>query len=119
MKFSDPLASLNFLGGTFPVHMAMAVFSGYVWFFHIENINCENVTTSELLDIFSDVFWMFWAHVLYALFFLIKKSFSKTTDEGTYCKTLFSFFGIVVYLLAYMYLQFRSFKFKDERNKNF
>ena len=107
MKFKDPLASLYFLGGVFPVHVAMALFSAHLWFDHINKIECPELTESDINELYKDVFWMFVAHCLNIIFFIMRKCFSKQTDSGTYFKTFFSYLSILVYLMAYLFLEYR------------
>ena len=48
MKFKDPLATLNFLGGSLPNHVAMTFFSGYTYYMHLKLIDCADVTLIDL-----------------------------------------------------------------------
>ena len=108
MKFRDPLATLNFLGGSLPNHVAMAIFSGYSYYYHLEQINCPDVSLEDLDYQFDSIFGMFLAHALYVVLYTIKKCFSKQTDHGTYIKVFLVVISMGCYLAAYLYIQFRS-----------
>jgi len=114
MKFKDPLASLNFLGGTFPVHAAMAFFAGFNYFYHMVKIECADVTWKDLNFELDCIFFMFLAHCTYVVLFILKNMFSMTSERGFYLKVMFTFVSVVVYLAAYLYIQYTLFKpFKD------
>jgi len=120
MKFKDPLASLYYIGGVFPVHLAMMFFSGHIWFERITAKTCPDLTNLDVYYVYNDKFWMFVGHTTYIICFIARKCFfSKTTDKGIYIKTLFSYLGIVVYLMSYMYLQYLSFKDPKDTIKKF
>jgi hypothetical protein len=71
MKFKDPLATLYYLGGSFPTHLAMGIYSGVVFFYQKPRLECENVLGGEMYYFFQSVFEMFVAHSIYVTFILI------------------------------------------------
>ena len=109
MKFKDPLASLYHLGGTLSNHAAMGFFAGFTYFYHRNQIECEDVTNEDLYLEFRCVYFMFLAHSAYAVLFVIQKSLSKTSDSGTYTKTFCIFLSMFLYFIAYLYIQFWGF----------
>jgi hypothetical protein len=43
MKFIDPLASLQYMGGAIPIHFALWAYASYVYFFAYKKTNCDPV----------------------------------------------------------------------------
>ena len=111
MKFKDPLASLNFLGGSFPIHIAMCCFS--IMLLTPQNTTfkeCPDVSYDDIVTTYSEVRWMLLSHFFQIVVFLRRKCLSKKTDFGLVFKTLYSFLSVTIYLLAYCYLQYKVFK---------
>ena len=43
MKFTDPLASLQYMGGAIPIHFALCIYAFYVYFDAYKKTNCEPI----------------------------------------------------------------------------
>ena len=63
MKFSDPLASLYYLAGMLPTHLALAAYGGFCWFFRKSQIECPDVSDDDIFKEYNSVFYMLLAHV--------------------------------------------------------
>jgi hypothetical protein len=73
MKFKDPLASTYYLGGTFPTHVGMLVYSAFALFNQKPKIKCgADVTEGQLYMAFQDVAEMFAGHIVFMICYLIR-----------------------------------------------
>jgi len=76
MKFSDPLATYYYLGGSFPTHVGMSVMAGFIYFHTKDQIDCEaagqEVTPGQFRKAFQDVMELFVSHVIYVVFFIVR-----------------------------------------------
>ena len=119
MKFSDPLASLQYMGGAIPIHISMSIYAAFVYFISAKNIDCEkykddlNESDHSLGDFdekgtddFEDVFNMLVVHLICLVLFLYKKALSKSAKEGRnlYTKVALQIISIIFYMGGYMYL---------------
>ena len=107
MKFKDPLSSLYSLGGNFPMHLIMCVYSGIVYFQQRMQIKCEDQeATNQIKDVFSGTLAMFVSHVIYLSFFAIAKYLSKNNDHTAYLKRTLNLLSMLTYLMAYFTIQY-------------
>jgi hypothetical protein len=109
MKFRDPLASFYFIGGTFPNHLAMAVYGGFVWGGSAGGLpdSCpEGVDLTPLLNQFYAVKLMVGAHTVYVALTSLQKVLSRQAEGfKVYVKTAIVYVTITLYLAAFFYMQ--------------
>ena len=101
MKFSDPFATLQYLGGAVSIHCVLAAIGVYL----VMNVSI----TLEGMEYYNqsmdnDILIMCVAHIFSILLFVIKKSLSKKTDAGAYIKVVCNIFKIVIYWAALLNL---------------
>ena len=109
MKFKDPLASMHFIGGTLPNHLAMMGFAIYVHSIntidHRKDLNCAPGVNFEVYDEkLRSVKIMIIAHVVYIILYLAKRGISKSNGMRAFLKINFDFVGIVVYFTSFLWL---------------
>ena len=113
MKFSDPLASLQYMGGAIPIHLSMSLYATFVYFISAKQIDCDKYSSQALSDFdengdddFQDVFNMLVVHIICFLLYLYKKALTKSSKEGKnlYAKVALQIISIIFYMGGYMYL---------------
>ena len=111
MKFKDPLATLQYMGGSLPQHFSMLFYASYCWFYLRSDIECSNAIenkdkdSQDIRDNYVDVLIMVIAHLMCINMFIMKKSFSKKSDFGAYMKTFCMIMGIFSYMGSILYIQ--------------
>jgi hypothetical protein len=108
--FKDPLATLPYLGGYFPNHLGLMIYSCLTYFLVRPNIICPNMSSEQIEDEFDEVKWMMVSHLIYLLSLIIMNFLPKTNPKTMYKRELLIFVNMSFYLFVYLYLQSQAFK---------
>ena len=93
MKFVDPLASLQYMGGAIPIHFALCAYASYVYFIAYKKTDCDPVKelfpdkaefddkNELILDTYNDVFQMFLTHLICFLMFVFRDRITKEHSD--------------------------------------
>ena len=100
MKFKDPLVTLNLMGGSLPIHMAMMA-NGFFTYYEVSNtvVNCETL-------VYKDVNIMIWAHAVSILLFVVSKFISRSEGNGIYVKSVLKTIRMGLFMYAFIKLQY-------------
>ena len=69
MKFIDPLASLQYMGGALPLHIALAIYCTDQYFSNQEYVTECRKNISLSIDV-QDVKWMAISHFVYIIYII-------------------------------------------------
>ena len=102
MKFSDPLSTLQYMGGAPPIHIAQVIFASYLNFKITPNIRCGKHGKGWI-----DVSIMMYVHIICLVFYVFNKILRKSKGNGKYIyyKTFLTNAEIVLYMGSYLYMQ--------------
>ena len=104
MKFDNPLATFQHMGGSFLIHIFMFAYSLRTYITKVNNLtNC----TSEEKQQFLDIFIMIWSHLISFLSEITEKYIDKSSNYGTYFTTSIIAIHSTTYMSAFMYLTFK------------
>ena len=106
MKFKDPLASLNYIGGPVSNHIVLAFFAGRLLFIRRPEYDCPAMTDEEMQLEFFPILVMMWCHAVYVVAKFAEKGLRKSKASTAYFKTLVTFIAIIAYFLGYFYIQY-------------
>jgi hypothetical protein len=123
MKFLDPLATLKLMGGAISIHISMALFSFYTYYYNYKSISdCSHLKPAlddgEPLKIstYYDVKLMMIAHFVCIFLDLLKRCYGSNDNSeknsgscNTYKKSTIMLLGIVTYMASILILQFEIF----------
>ena len=101
MKFLDPLACLQFMGGPFPFHLALAV----ILVLNMpQNISCDRKYKKYIND---DIKLMLYAHILSLFETFIRRNIQKITGKKLdYLKHSLGILNMLVYFCCILFTQF-------------
>ena len=104
MKFDNPLATFQYMGGSILIHIFMFAYSLHTYINKVKNLtNCSPEEKQEFLDITI----MIWSHLVSFLFEIIEKYIDKLNIYGIYLKTLIITIQSSTYISSFMYLTFK------------
>lgn len=105
MKFVDPLATLQYMGGALPMHAILACYGAKSYYFDQKlTYSCDQYSKEEKISIeppnYNDVLIITIVHVLSGVLRIVQKQFSKKNDRGAFLKTFCSLGCIIIYIPA-------------------
>ena len=116
MKFKDPLATLQYMGGAIPVHISMFAYASYIYKTAYKNLDCSMVNEvfypddpdHELeIDSFQDVFFMLLVNAICIFLFTVNKNLNETSGGfAGYLKTFLKIICITLYMAGFIVIQF-------------
>ena len=105
MRFLDPFAVLQYLGGAVSIHLAFGIYSGYVIFVLAEELECyDDAKFVKKATMYNDVWCMFVAHIVCIVCAIIRKFFPSKTTAGQFWRNGLNHGKIWTYLLSLMYV---------------
>ena len=114
MKFIDPLAAMQHMGGAPPIHLAMAMYSIYIHFYSVDKLVChkrdsqgrwtvpDDEMTALAREEFKDVKGMFIAHAGAVSLYFMSKLFHRL--NGGHFKVILLNASIFLYMMSILYL---------------
>ena len=110
MRLVDPFATMQYLGGTVPMHASMAAYSAYILWEVAPALKCyEGFKDTKLdgmhskfesgINLFDDVKWMFAAHIACIVATFVRNTASPKTYKGTLARNISN--GIKVWFFLY------------------
>ena len=109
MRFLDPFAVLQYLGGAVSIHLAMGLYSAYVVYVLAEDLNCfDDGKFVQKATMFNDVKCMLIAHIVCIVCATVRKFFKSTTTTGQFWRNTLNHGKIWTYLLSLFYCTMSS-----------
>ena len=108
MKFIDPLASLQYMGGALPLHVAMAVYCFDQYYSNLEFVQyeCLDKLSDPAKIKLNDVFVMLFSHIVYIICiginFLIE---NNDMYNPRYFRQSMKHYNIIFYILSIISIQ--------------
>ena len=110
MKFSDTLATLQYMGGTIPNHFSMLLYGIYAWQDYYEALDCNKIRAEKFPNLApfkirpydNAIVDMIYVHSICILIYFGAKLLSKKNDYASYVKTTLKVFRITVYFMGFM-----------------
>ena len=109
MKFTDTLATLQYMGGTVPNHFSMLLYGIYAWSHYWKDLDCNEIRKKlfphmEEFQIrnYDAILDMIYVHSICIIIFFIGKLLSKKNDYASYLKTTLKVIRITVYFMGFM-----------------
>jgi hypothetical protein len=106
MKFSDPLSTMQYMGGTLSIHVALSVYCIQTYMTNLDAFNdCRSALSTKLG--YGDIIIMLMAHLLGLLYFVIQymiRHLNNGTHSYSYLQLTIKHFNITVYMLAFLYV---------------
>lgn len=90
-------------------HACMAAFSGYVSYYAVKQINCPGVTDTVVQERFQQDKIMFVIHIVYSVSYIISDFLSPKWEAQAYLQVFLRFAPMILYLGAYLNIQFMQF----------
>lgn len=105
MRFLDPFAVLQYLGGAISIHLALLLYSGYIIFYLAKDLECfDDAKFVKKETMFRDVSAMFVAHIVCIVCAIVRKFFPTKTTAGQFWRNVLNHGKIWTYLLSLMYV---------------
>ena len=101
MKFIDPLTTLQYMGGSLPISVAMFIYSIDELTSNTEHFNKCRSKFSKLH--YEDIVYMMISHLLNIAFLLAKFMLNK--DDNKYCWLTLQHLNLTIYMMAILYVQ--------------
>ena len=123
MKFTDPLASLQYMGGAIPIHFSLCIYASYVYFVAYRKTDCDPVKLvyekdqlvlddkgDLILDTYDDIFTMFVIHLVCFVVFIVRDQITKEhldrNPSLNYFKTLIKVISTTIYMYGFLKIQY-------------
>ena len=100
MKFIDPLATLQYMGGALPIHIAMLIYCiDELWSNEHHFSKCRR-KFSKLN--YEDIVFMLISHSVYVIFLITKFCMKKETSK--YLSVTLGHLNMTIYMMAILYV---------------
>jgi hypothetical protein len=121
MKFIDPLATLKLMGGAISIHISMAFYAFFAYYFnYLKLSDCSHLEPAledgEPLKIstYYDVRLMMFGHIVCIFLDLLKRCIntSREAESGSYAiyiRSIIMLVGIIFYMAPILILQYEIF----------
>lgn len=105
MRFVDPFAILQYLGGAISFHFGMTIYAAWVVTDLKDKLDCyEEAYNVKRATMFDDVYTMLIAHVLCIVFATVRQCFPSSTNSGTFWRAVLNQAKIWTYLCSLFYV---------------
>jgi len=107
------------MGGAPAIHLSMAIYAAIIYLIVCNAITCDgddpHTTKQEVMLYMDDIKFIFIAHVVCTVLWLVKKMLKTSKFYGAYVKVFLSNTCILLYVASFIYIYYQQMLYeKDE-----